>query len=144
MPDIALVRKRLQRAIDHARRDAADRRARAHAAETAYDAFLESRAVPAFRAVAIVLKAEGMPWEVMTPLGEVRLSPERQRDEAIALAFDATANPPQPMVRVVRTRGGRVIESERPVRAGVPDSAALTEDDVVEMLIEELKPWLER
>jgi hypothetical protein len=144
MSDIAQVRKRLQRAREHARRDAALRRARVEAAETAYAEFLESRAVPAFRSVAIVLKAEGMAWEVMTPSSEVRLSPERQRDEAIALAFDATADPPQPVVRVLRTRGGRVIESERPVKPGVPDSAALTVDDVVEMLIDELRPWLER
>jgi hypothetical protein len=144
MPDIALVRKRVQRAIEQARRDAADRRARVHAASAAYDEFLETRAIPAFRALAVVLKAEGMPWDVMTPSGEVRLSPERQRDNAIGLAFDATADPPQPMVRVVRTRGGRVTESERPVKSGVPDSAALTEDDVVEMLIDELRPWFER
>ena len=43
----------------------------------------------------------------------------------------------------LRGRGSRVVHLERPVKAGTPSSAALTEDDVVTMLIEELRPWLE-
>ena len=113
-----------------------------HEAQRAYDEFLESRAIPAFRSVAIVLKSEGLAWEVMTPSGEVRLVPDRRRDESIALAFDATAEPPQPMVSITRGRGSRTLHAERPVKAGTPASAALTEDDVVEMLVEELRPWL--
>ena len=100
------------------------------------------RAIPAFRSVAIVLKSEGQAWEVMTPSGEVRLVPDRRRDESIALAFDATADPPQPIVSITRGRGSRTVHAERPVKAGTPSSAALTEDDVIEMLVEELKPWL--
>lgn len=142
MADVAQVRKRIQKAIDHARREAADRRARVHEAERAYDEFLESRAIPAFRSVAIVLKSEGLAWEVMTPSGEVRLVPDRRRDESIALAFDATAEPPQPMVSVTRGRGSHTVHAERPVKEGTPASEALTEDDVVEMLVEELRPWL--
>jgi hypothetical protein len=92
--------------------------------------------------VAVVLKAEGLPWEVMTPTGEVRLVPDRRRDEFIALAFDATIDPPQPMVSITRGRGSRTVHAERPVKAGTPAASALTEDDVVEMLVEELRPWL--
>jgi hypothetical protein len=142
MPEVAQVRKRIQKAIERARREAAERRARVQEAQKAYDEFLEARATPAFRTVAIVLKAEGLAWEVMTPSGEVRLVPDRRRDEAIVLAFDATAEPPQPMVSVTRGRGSRTVHTERPVKAGKPSAAALTEDDVVEMLIEELGPWL--
>ncbi|MDH4066921.1 MAG: hypothetical protein OEW19_21175, partial [Acidobacteriota bacterium] len=97
---------------------------------------------PAFRAVAVVLKSEGQPWEVMTPSGEVRLVPERRRDESIALSFDATADPPQVMVSVTRGRGSRTVHSERPVKPGTPSVSALTEEDVVDMLVEELRPWL--
>jgi hypothetical protein len=143
MADVAQIRKRIQRAIEHARREATDRRARVHEAQRAFDEFLETRAIPAFRSVAIVLKAEGLAWEVMTPSGEVRLVPDRKRDESIALTFDSTAEPPQPMVSITRGRGGRMLHAERPVKAGTPASAALTEDDVVEMLVEELRPWLE-
>ena len=92
--------------------------------------------------MAIVLKSEGLPWEVMTPTGEVRLVPDRRRDEFIALAFDATADPPQPIVSITRGRGSRTIHAERQVKAGTPAASALTEDDVVEMLVEELRPWL--
>lgn len=142
MADVAQIRKKLQKAIEQARREAADRRARVHEAQRAFDEFLETRAVPAFRSMAIVLKSEGLAWEVMTPSGEVRLVPDRRRDESIALTFDATADPPQPVVSITRGRGGRVVHAERPVKAGTPSSAALTEDDVVEMLLDELRPWL--
>lgn len=142
MADVAQIRKRIQRAIEQARRESAHRRALVHDAQRAYDEFLVSRAIPAFRSVATVLKAEGLTWEVMTPSGEVRLVPDRKRDESIALSFDATADPPQPMISITRGRGGRVLHAERPVKTGTPASAALTEDDVVEMLVEELRPWL--
>ena len=142
MADVAQIRKRIQRAIEQARREAADRRARVHEAQRAYDEFLETRAIPAFRSVAIVLKAEGLVWEVMTPSGEVRLVPDRRRDESIALSFDATAEPPQPLVSITRGRGSRILHAERPIKAGTPASSALTEDDVVDMLVEELRPWL--
>ena len=140
--DVALVRKRIQKAIEVARRESADRRTRAQEAEKDYEEFLEMRAIPAFRSVAIVLKSEGLNWEVMTPSAEVRLVPGRRRDEYIAITFDATADPPQAMVSMTRGRGGRVLHAERPVKPGTPSVTAISEDDVVEMLIEELRPWL--
>ena len=142
MADVALIRKRVQRVLEQARRDTVDRRARLQEAQKDYDEFLEARAIPAFRAVAMVLKSEGQPWEVMTPSGEVRMSPERHRDDAISMSFDPTLEPPQPIVRVTRARGGRLLQAERPVKEGVPASEALSEDDVVDMLLDEIRPWL--
>jgi len=142
MPDVASIRKRLQRAIEQERRGASERRVRAQHAHRAYEEFLDARAIPAFRAVAVVLKAEGLPWEVMTPSGEVRLVPDRHRDESIALSLDTSSDPPQALVTVTRGRGNRTVHAERPVKAGTPDIAALTEDDIVDVLIEELRPWL--
>jgi len=142
MADVALLRKRVQKAIEQARREASERRTRVHEAQKAYDDFLDTRAIPAFRAMSVVLRSEGLAWEVMTPSGEVRLVPDRRRDESIALSFDATADPPQPMVSITRGRGGRVLHAEREVKPGTRSIAALTEDDVIEMLIEELAPWL--
>ena len=84
MADVALIRRRIRKATEQARQDAAERRTRIHDAQRAYDEFLEARAIPAFRSVAIVLKSEGQAWEVMTPSGEVRLVPDRRRDESIA------------------------------------------------------------
>lgn len=142
MADVSQIRKRIQKAIEVARREASDRRTRLHEAQRAYDEFLDTRAIPAFRSVAIVLKSEGLAWEVMTPSGEVRLVPDRKRDESIAISFDASADPPQPMVSITRGRGSRVLHAERPIKAGTPASSALTEDDVVDMLVDELRPWL--
>ena len=65
MPDVAQIRKRIQKAIEQARREAADRRSLVHDSQKAYDEFLETRAIPAFRSVAVVLKSEGLSWEVM-------------------------------------------------------------------------------
>jgi hypothetical protein len=142
MADVAQIRKRIQKAIEQERREAAERRARVTEAQKAFEEFLETRAIPAFRSVAVVLKSEGLSWEVMTPSGEVRLVPDRRRDESISLAFDATADPPQPIVSITRGRGSRIVHDERPVKPGTPASEALTEDDVVAMLVDELRPWL--
>lgn len=141
MADVALVRKRVRAAIDAARRDQAEHRTRVADATRLYEEFLESRATPAFRAVANVLKAEGLGFEVMTPSGGVRLASERHRDDAIAIELDTSLDPPQPLVTVTRARGGRNLRTERAVKAGTP-LAQITEDDVLNMLIEELRPWL--
>lgn len=141
MTDVGILRKRVKFVMEQVRRDQAERRGRAAEAARAYDAFLAERAVPAFRAMANVLKAEGMPFEVTTPSGGVRLVSERHRDDAIELELDATADPPEPLVTITRTRGSRSLRTDRPVKAGTPIDR-LTEEDVVEMLLEEIRPWL--
>jgi len=141
MSDVAIVRKRLKVAIDQARRDQAERRALLAEATQAYEGFLESAAIPAFKMFANVLKSEGVNFEVITPAGGVRLRSERQRDDTITLELDGAADPPQPMVTVTRTRGSRVVQSERPIKGSTP-AGQLVEDDVIEMLLEEMRPWL--
>lgn len=141
MADVALIRKRIQNEIDKARRDQAERRARNAEATRAYEAFLENAAIPVFRMVANVLKSEGMPFEVMTPAGGVRLQSERHREDAIEMELDITADPPQPLVTVTRVRGSRIVQSDRTIKGSNP-LVHLTEHDVIEMLIEELRPWL--
>lgn len=141
--DIALLRKSLVKAIESARRDAAERRTRADEAGRRYTQFLEHTATPVFRAMATALRGEGLVFDVMTPSGGVRLVPERAREDGIELVLDTTVDPPQPLVRVVRSRGSRVTQHERPV-AGPVAVEALTEDHVAAMLLDELRPWLER
>lgn len=141
MADVGLIRKRLRFAVDQAKRDAAERRERADQASRDYDRLLEEAAVPAFRAMANVLKAEGLPFDFMAPSRTVRLVSDRNRDDVIELELDTTLDPPQPLVTVTRGRGSRIVRKERPVKAGAP-LTTLTEDDVLEMLFEELRPWL--
>ena len=141
MADVALIRKRIQTEIEKARRDQAERRARTAEAAKVYEQFLDGAAVPVFRMFANVLKSEGLPFEVMTPAGGVRLQSERHREDAIEMELDTTADPPTPLVTITRVRGSRIVQSDRSVRGSVP-LVQLTESDVVEMLIEELRPWL--
>ena len=141
MADVAVLRKRIQTEIEKARRDQVEHRARVAEATRAYEVFLETAAIPMFRMFANVLKSEGMNFDVMTPSGGVRLQSERHRDDAIEMALDTTADPPQPLVTITRARGSRVIQSDRTIKGSNP-LVQLTEDDVIEMLIEELRPWL--
>src|SRR5687768_6332865 len=141
MADVAEVRKRIRAEIEKSRRDQAERRTRVAEATSAYEAFLETAAIPVFRMFANVLKSEGLNFEVMTPAGGVRLQSERHRDDAIEMELDTTADPPQPLVTITRARGSRVVQSDRSIKGSTP-LVQLTEQDVVEMLIEELRPWL--
>ena len=141
MADVGVVRKRVRLAIEQARRDQAERRTRATEARNTYEQFLESAAIPVFRMFANILKAEGLPFEVMTPAGGVRLQSERHRDDGIEMELDASADPPQPLVTVTRARGSRVGQTGRTIKGSNP-LAQLTEEDVVEMLLDELRPWL--
>jgi len=140
MADVGEVRKRIRLEIDKAKRDQAERRTRVAEATAAYESFLATAAIPVFRMFANVLKSEGLHFEVMTPAGGVRLQSERNRDDAIEMELDTTADPPQPLVTVTRVRGSRVVQSDRSM--GSTPLAQLSEHDVIEMLIEELRPWL--
>lgn len=141
MAYVAEVRKRIRAEIEKSRRDQAERRTRVAEATSAYEAFLETAAIPVFRMFANVLKSEGMNFEVMTPAGGVRLQSERHRDDAIEMELDTTADPPQPLVTITRARGSRVVQSDRSIKGSSP-LGQLTEHDVVEMLMEEMRPWL--
>lgn len=141
MPDVALLRRDLIRAIEQARRDAADRRAAREAARRAYDAFLTDQAIPVFRAFASALKAEGLPFEVITPQGGVRLVSERHREDAIELELDVDAVPPQAVMRTTRGRGSRTVRTEEPLRPGIAVDR-LTEEDVSQALMTAIVPWL--
>jgi hypothetical protein len=139
--DVALIRKRLKTEIDQARRTAAERRERSKTATRAYATFLEEIAVPTFRQVANILRAEGIPFEIQTPLDGVRLVSDRSRDDVIALELDATQDPPQVMLSSMRTWGSRVLQTERAVHERTAIEL-ITPEDVLDRLLEELRPWL--
>jgi hypothetical protein len=139
--DVALIRKRLKTEIDQARRTAAERRERSKTATRAYETFLEEIAVPTFRQVANILRAEGLPFEVQTPLGGVRLVSDRNRDDVIALELDTTQDPPLVMLSSLRTWGSRVRQSERAINERTAIDL-ITQDEVLDRVVEELRPWL--
>lgn len=141
MADVGLIRKRIRAEIDKARRDQTEQRSRVAEATRVYEEFLQNAAVPVFRMFANILKAEGYPFEVATPAGGVRLQSERNRADAVEIELDTTADPPQPLVTITRNRGSRVVQSDRSIKWNTP-LEQLTEDDVIEMVLEELRPWL--
>lgn len=139
--EISDIRKRVLQAIDQSRRAAAGRRARVDAASAAYDRFLAQVATPIFKQFAGVLKAEGYGFQVFTPGGGLRLASERASEDFIELRLDVSGDLPVVLGHVNRARGSRVLASERPIGVGV---AELTEQDVLEFLVQEIQPFVER
>jgi hypothetical protein len=96
--------------------------------------------VPLFRQIANALKADGYAFTVFTPSGSVRLMSDRAAEDYIELTLDAAVNPPQVVGQISRTRGRRVIDTERPI--GAPDT--LTEEQLLDFLLKELEAFVER
>lgn len=138
--EISLVRKRLTETIDRARKQAAERRGRGDQAARDFDLFLQKVAVPLVRQVANALKADGYAFTVFTPSNSVKLLSNRSTDDFIELSLDAAANPPAVAVRTSRARGSRVIDAERAI--GAP--ADITEEQLLEVLLNELEAFVER
>jgi hypothetical protein len=141
--EVADVRRRIRSAIETARTRSAERRARTDEAARAYDQFLETVAVPAFHSVASALTGEGHRFNVITPAGTVRISPERSSEDFIELSLDTERERPAVVIRSARGRGRRMIAAERPLREDLPISE-LAEEDVVAALIDETIPFIER
>ena len=139
--EISEIRKRVLQAIDRSRRVAAERRARSDAATAAYERFLAEVATPLFKQFAAVLKAEGYPFQVFTPAGGLRLASDRSPEDFIELQLDVSGQSPVVLGHVNRSRGSRIVSSERPIGVGV---AELTEHDVLEFLSQEIRPFVER
>src|SRR6266850_7771245 len=111
--EIADIRKRINATIERAKQRAAERRARTDEAARAYSTFLDTIAVPLFRQIANVLRAEGYPFGVFTPSRSVKLVSDRTAEDSIEILLDTAGDEPCVTGHTTRSRGGRVIESER-------------------------------
>jgi hypothetical protein len=138
--EISLVRQRLRDTIERAKRQAAARRARADEASREYDAFLEHIAIPLVRQLANALKADGYAFTVFTPLGSVKLMSDRRAEDFIEIVLAATADGARVAVHTSRVHGRNIVEAERPI--GNP--GAIAENDLLEFLLKELEPFVER
>lgn len=141
--EISDIRRRIRTAIEIARAHTAERRIRTDDAVRAYDQFLPAIAVPAFHSVAAALTGEGHRFNVITPAGTVRMSPERSAEDFIEIALDTDRDRPAVILRSARGRGRRMVSSERPLREDLP-IGELAEEDVVTAVIEEAIPLIER
>ncbi len=140
--DTASVRQRVLQTIDRAKRAQAERRVRMDEASQSYGVFLEDIAVPLFRQIAAALKAEHYVFNVFTPSRSVRLMSEKSGDDFIELALDTSSDQPIVMGYSSRGRGHRVVKSERPIGNGAVSD--LTEEDVLDFVVKELGPFVER
>jgi hypothetical protein len=141
--EVSDVRRQLRGAIEEARRRSAERRVRTDEASRAWEQILAGIAVPVFQTIASALAAEGHRFNVLTPGETVRLSRERSAEEFVELALDTQREEPALLLRSTRGRGRRMLSSERIVREGAA-IAAVTDEDLVSALVQELVPIIER
>ena len=137
------LRKRLRHAIDERRRVTAARRAAIDEASTAYNELLELTATPLVQKLANALRAEGHHFTVFTPNGGLRMALAKSADDFVEFILDTSHDEPFAALRVNRTRGRRVVQHERPVKGRTP-VIRLTEEDVLQALLEEIAPFVER
>jgi hypothetical protein len=138
--EISDVRRRVVEGIERARRQALDRRARADQAARDYQAFLDRTAVPLFKQVANVLRAEGFRFSVSTPGGSVRLTSDRSADDHVELLLETAGGEPTVVGRMRYNRGRNVIDSARPI--GPP--ATVSEEEVLSFVLSALEQFVER
>ena len=138
--ETSVVRKRLTDTIERAKKQAAARRTLGDQAKADFELLLQKIAVPLFRQVAGALKADGYAFTVFTPSGSVRLMSDRTAEDFIELSLDTAGDAPRVMGQTSRTRGRRVLDTERAI--GAPE--ALTEEDVLAFLLKELETFVER
>jgi hypothetical protein len=137
------LRKRLRAAIDQSRRAATARRIRLDETAAAYKQFLEHIAGPIVHVLANALLAEGYNFTVFTPSGGLRMGSAKNGEDFIEFALDTSQAEPFVVLRVNQARGRRVLQHERPIK-GRTAVEQLTEEDVLQALLEELGPFVER
>ncbi|HUK32665.1 MAG TPA: hypothetical protein VLV86_02075 [Vicinamibacterales bacterium] len=145
--EVSVVRQRVRELIDRSKRPPeerrAARRAQMDAATREYELFLERTAVPLFKQIANVLRAEKYQFEVFTPGGSVRLMAERGNDNYIEILLDTNGQAPKLVGRASRSRGGNVTQTELVLNA-TSDISALTEDDLLAFVLSELEAFVDR
>ena len=111
------------------------------AATREYEMFLERIAVPLFKQVANVLRAENYQFDVFTPGGSVRLMAARGNDDYIELTLDTKGPAPKLLGRSSRSHGGNVTQAELVLNA-TADIGTLTDEDVLAFVLSELEGFL--
>ena len=137
------LRKRLRHAIEERRKATAARREQLDAASAAFTELLESTATPLVQMLANALRAEGHHFTVFTPNGGLRMALAKSADDYIEFALETSQDEPFAILRVNRTRGRRVVQHERPIKGRTPVER-LSEEDVLQALLEEIAPFVER
>jgi len=143
--EVSVVRQRVHEVLRHSKRTAddrrADRRAQTDQATREYDAFLRQIAVPLFKQIADILRAESYPFEVFTPGASVRLMAGRSHDDYLEVALDTKGTAPKLVCRTSHSRGGDVTQTELVLNA-TADISAITDDDLLGYVLSELEAFV--
>ena len=138
--EVSSVRRRLHETIERAKRRAAERRVRSDAAGIAFGRFLDNTAIPLFRQIANILRADGYTFSAITPSGSVRLTSDRRAQDFVEVMLDTSGDEPHLILHASRSWGGGVIESEK----AIGDPETLTEDDLLTAVLSELERFVEK
>jgi hypothetical protein len=139
--EVSDVRRRLRNLIEQARRRAAERRALVDQASRDYEQFLTAIAIPTLQTVAQALIGEGHRFKLITPGETVRLGAEFAPDDYLEIALDTDREAPAVTLRTSRGRGRRNVQSERVLDGSI---AAMSDEQLVAIVLEELVPLIER
>ena len=142
--DTGELRRRILRALEEAKNDAALRRSEVDAAARAYESFLANVAVPMLKQALDVMKAERQTFVLNAPAGSARLVAEASPDTFLEFVLDSSGGRPQVLGRISRARGRqRVVVDERPV---VTDKAIadITDEDLAAFLVAEIPKLVSR
>ena len=143
--EVSVVRQRVRDVLRQAKRTDAERRedhrAQSDQAAREYETFLQRIAVPLFKQIADVLRAESYPCEVFTPGGSVRLMSGKGNDDYLEVVLDTKGAAPKLLGRASHSRGGNVSQTELVLNA-TTDISALTEEDLLGFLLSELEALL--
>lgn len=141
--EVSEVRKRVKETLERAKRASADRRALIDEAASEYQRFLDRVAVPLFRQLANILRAEKRPFSIITPGATVRLTSDHSKDDYVELRLETSGRLPHLLIHSSRGRGQHVVESEVVVGEGkaIRD---VTEDDLLVVALQALEPLVER
>ncbi len=143
MLESGYVRKQVLHMLQDAKRLATERRVLAADADCDGTKILNLVVAPVFKAVATALKTEGYKFRVVTPVGVVRLVSEASSDEFIEISLDVTREPPALIGGVSRRWGRRLLVDEIVIRE-FPETADFSEQEVLDFLLKQVVPFVER
>jgi hypothetical protein len=141
--EVSELRKRILRALEDARKDAASKRQAVDEASAAFTEFLEHIATPLLRQAAQVLNSTGPTFSVHTPAGSVRLHSDKSPASFVELTLDTSKVPVEVIGRTSVARGREGHVDERPIAPGT-SVAELTEEHVTAFLISEIPKLIMR
>ena len=88
--DVSELRKKILRALDEARLDAASKRGERDEVHRAYDQFLETVAVPLLKQAQGILKAERQMFTVHAPVGSAKLASDSSAQTFLEFSLDSS------------------------------------------------------